>query len=104
MDEHPSASATNAPAADSPLWAPLSHRSFRWLWAGVLVSNIGTWMQTVGAQWLLVDPPNSAALVSLVPAASALAGLLVVLSAGVPADAFDRRLLFLSVQTHRPGQ
>jgi hypothetical protein len=29
-------------------------------------------MQTVGAQWLLVDPPNAPALVSLVPVSNAL--------------------------------
>jgi hypothetical protein len=35
-------------------WAPLRIGIFRALWIAVLVSNIGTWMQTVGAQWLLV--------------------------------------------------
>ena len=88
------------PAEDSSVWAPLGRRGFRWLWAGVLVSNIGTWMQTVGAQWLLVDTPNATTLVSLVPAATALAGLLVVLPAGVLADAFDRRWLFFAIQVY----
>jgi hypothetical protein len=41
-------------------------RPFRWLWLGVLISSVGTVMQTVGAQWLLVDAPNAATLVSLV--------------------------------------
>ncbi len=36
-------------------WAPLRIGIFRALWLAVLVSNIGTWMQTVGAQWLLVQ-------------------------------------------------
>ncbi|WP_306416110.1 hypothetical protein [Micromonospora okii] len=27
----------------------------------MLASNVGTWMQTVGAQWLLVDEPNAPA-------------------------------------------
>ncbi len=35
-------------------WAPLRIGIFRALWLAALVSNIGTWMQTVGAQWLLV--------------------------------------------------
>lgn len=34
--------------ADST-WAPLRIEIFRVLWIAVLVSNIGTWMQTVGA-------------------------------------------------------
>ncbi len=31
-------------------WAPLGVRVFRALWLAALVSNIGSWMQTVGAQ------------------------------------------------------
>jgi hypothetical protein len=50
-------------------WAPLTLGVFRALWLATLVSNIGTWMQTVGAQWLLVDEPNAATLVALVPTA-----------------------------------
>jgi hypothetical protein len=34
----------------SSTWAPLRVRLFRALWVAALVSNIGTWMQTVGAQ------------------------------------------------------
>jgi MFS family permease len=87
-------------AADAPPWAPLRHRAFRWLWAGVLVSWTGTWMQTVGAQWLLVDAPNAAALVSLVQAANALPVMLLALPGGVLADSFDRRWLLFTVQAY----
>jgi MFS family permease len=72
--------------------------AFRWLWFGVLVSWIGTWMQTVGAQWLVVDAPNAAVLVSLVQAANTLPVMLLALPGGVLADSFDRRWLLLSVQ------
>lgn len=37
---------------------------------------VGTWMQSVGAQWLLVDEPNAATLVSLVQAMAMLPVLL----------------------------
>ena len=50
---------------ESAPWAPFRNRAFRWLWIGVLISWTGTWMQTLGAQWLVVDQPNAAALVSL---------------------------------------
>ena len=73
-------------AADSSAWAPLGLRVFRWLWLGVLGSWIGTWMQTVGAQWLLVDEPNAAALVSLVQAAGTLPMMLLALPGGVLAE------------------
>jgi MFS family permease len=56
---------------------------------------IGTWMQTVGAQWLLVDEPNASTLVALVQTASLLPMLLLALPAGVLADSFDRRRLLI---------
>jgi MFS family permease len=87
-------------AADSSAWAPLGQRVFRWLWLGVLISWIGTWMQTVGAQWLLVDEPNAAALVSLVQAAGTLPMMLLALPGGVLADSFDRRWLLITVQAY----
>jgi MFS family permease len=88
------------PAVDSSAWAPLAQRAFRWLWLGMLISWIGTWMQTVGAQWLLVDAPNAAALVSLVQAVTTLPMMLLALPGGVLADSFDRRWLLITVQAY----
>ncbi|BCJ41563.1 MFS transporter [Actinoplanes ianthinogenes] len=72
---------------------------FRALWIGVLASNIGTWMQTVGAQWLVVGEPDAATWVSLVQTATTLPVLLFALPAGAVADAVDRRRLLLGVQS-----
>ena len=55
-------------------WAPLRISLFRTLWIAVLVSNVGTWMQTVGAQWLMVNDSHAALLVPLVQTATAPAG------------------------------
>lgn len=95
-----SQSAESSATAGAPptTWAPLRIALFRWLWIGALVSNVGTWMQTVGAQWLLVHEPNAATLVSLVQTAQALPVLLLALPAGVLADSFDRRRLLIGVQ------
>ena len=90
---------TPAPA-DSSRWAPLRQRAFRWLWLGVLISWIGTWMLNAGAQWLVVHASNAAALVSLVQAASTLPVMLLALPGGVLADSFDRRWLLLTVQAY----
>ena len=79
-------------------WSPLRISAFRALWLAQLGSMIGTWMQTVGAQWLLVDEPNASTLVSLVQTAGLLPMLLLALPAGVLADAFDRRRLLVGVQ------
>src|SRR5205809_5525529 len=79
-------------------WAPLRNGVYRVLWLAVLGSQVGTWMQTVGAQWLLVSRPNAATLVSLVQMASMLPILLLALPAGVLADIFDRRRMLIAVQ------
>ena len=71
---------------------------FRALWLAVLVSNIGIWMQTVGAQWLLVGLPQASILVALVQTADMLPDVLFGLVGGVLADTFDRRRLLISVQ------
>jgi MFS family permease len=88
---------TTAPTAPS-IWLPLRQHVFRALWLAVLGSQIGTWMQTVGAQWLLVDEPNAATLVSLVQTAMMLPMLLLAVPAGVLADALDRRRMLIVVQ------
>src|SRR3954470_15412436 len=85
-------------AAASSIWLPLHHRVFRALWLAVLGSQVGTWMQTVGAQWLLVDEPNAATLVALVQTAMMLPMLLFAVPAGALADALDRRRMLIVVQ------
>ena len=79
-------------------WAPLRVRAFRALWTAQLFSMLGTWMQTVGAQWLLVDEPNAPTLVGLVQTAAMLPTLLLALPAGAVADIVDRRRLLVAVQ------
>ncbi|UXY18348.1 MFS transporter [Streptomyces cynarae] len=81
--------------SDSP-WAPFAARVFRALWIAQLVSNVGSWMQTVGAQWLLLG--HNAALVTLVQTASSLPVVLLALPSGVVADRFDRRSVLLVAQ------
>jgi MFS family permease len=95
--------ADRLPRAESSAWAPFGQRVFRWLWIGVFISWVGTWMQTVGAQWLVVDDPNAAALVSLVQAANTLPVMLLALPGGVLADSFDRRWLLITVQAYMFG-
>jgi MFS family permease len=78
-------------------WAPLrSYPVFRALWIAQFASNVGTWMQTVGAQWLLID--QSPVLVSLVQTAAGLPVVALALPAGAWADLVDRRRLLLGAQ------
>lgn len=85
----------NAAATGSP-WAPLRHRMFRILWAAQLGSNIGVWMQVVGAQWFLVESAHSPALVAWVQAATLIPVLFLALPAGALADGRDRRRILLA--------
>lgn len=79
-------------------WAPLRSPVFRALWIAQLVSNLGTWMQTVGAQWMLVEDPRAAVLVPLVQTATTLPVMLLALPSGVLADLVDRRRLLIATQ------
>lgn len=76
-------------------FSPLRQAVFRSIWVAALVSNIGTWMQNVGAAWLMTDLSHSATLVSLVQTALSLPFVLVSLPAGAMADIFDRRRLWI---------
>ena len=84
-------------AKPASAWAPLRlFPVFRALWIAQFASNVGTWMQTVGAQWLLVD--HSPLLVSLVQTASSLPIVMLALPAGAWADLVDRRRLLVGAQ------
>ena len=98
----PAASGTpgSVVVAESSPWAPFGRRAFRWLWIGMLISWIGTWMQVVGAQWLLIDAPNAATVVALVQVANTLPVMLLALPGGVLADSFDRRWLLFTIQVY----
>lgn len=89
---------TTAAAKPVSTWAPLRSRVYRALWIAQLVSNLGTWMQMVGAQWVLVDEPNAAALVSFVQTATTLPVMILAIPSGVLADLLDRRRLLLGAQ------
>ncbi|AWB91861.1 MFS transporter [Aeromicrobium chenweiae] len=81
-------------------WAPLHNRVYRMLFIAQLISNIGLWMQTVGAQWFLVEHRSGTAVVALVQTASLLPSLLLALPAGGLADVLDRRRLLIAASTY----
>jgi MFS family permease len=79
-------------------WAPLRTQAFRRLWLAQFTSNVGTWMQTVAAQWVMTSLTGSALLLSAIPAAASIPVLLLVVPAGVLGDLVDRRLVILVSQ------
>lgn len=84
---------TNGAALD-PLREPL----FRSLWLAAVISYTGTWMQNVGAGWLMTQLTVSPLMVALVQAATTLPVFLVILPAGALADMVDRRRFLLITQ------
>src|SRR5271166_3207714 len=87
-----------APPRHSVL-GPLHEPLFRTLWIAAVVSYTGSWMQNVGAGWLMTSLTMSPLMVGLVQAAGSIAVFLVVLPAGAMADVVDRRKLLLFTQT-----
>jgi MFS family permease len=79
-------------------WAPLREPLFRSLWIAAIISYTGTWMQNVGAGWMMTQLTMSPLMVSLVQAATMLPVFLVILPAGALADMIDRRRLLLITQ------
>ena len=87
---------TEAPSVAQPgPWAPLRRPVFRALWIAQATSFLGTWMQTVGAQWFLTERSASATEVAAVQTATSLPVLLLALPSGVLADLVDRRRVLI---------
>jgi predicted MFS family arabinose efflux permease len=80
-------------------WTPFRHRVFRALWIAQFVSNVGTWMQTVGAVWVMLELKGSPTFVALVATASSLPTVFLGVIGGALADLLDRRRLLLVTQT-----
>jgi len=85
------------PPSLSP-WHPLRIPIFRNLLIADLVSDIGTFMQSVGAAWLMTSLTNSPSYIALIQTASALPFFLLALPAGSIGDIFDRRKLILGTE------
>ena len=43
---------SNNPTAVSA-WSPLQQALFRSIWIATVISNVGTWMQSLGVAWLI---------------------------------------------------
>src|SRR5437899_9306427 len=79
-------------------WAPMHEPLFRSLWIAAVISYTGTWMQNVGAGWLMTQLTMSPLMVGLVQAAMTVPVFLVILPAGALADLVDRRRFLLMTQ------
>ncbi|HVG39116.1 MAG TPA: MFS transporter [Pyrinomonadaceae bacterium] len=82
----------------SEMFRALSHRNYRLFWFGALLSNVGTWMQTVAQGWLVLKLTDSPFLLGLDGFMASAPGLLLTLIGGVFADLIDRKRLLIYTQ------
>lgn len=81
------------------VFAALAVRNFRLYIAGQAVSLVGTWMQTVGLSWLVLQLTGSGTLLGLATATQFLPVLLFGPYGGLVADRVDKRRLLLGTQS-----
>src|SRR5712691_9114246 len=92
---------TDAPESAQPaggpasLWRPLRTPTFRNLFLADVISDMGTFMQSVGSAWLMVSFGAGPMLVALTQTASTLPFFVFALPAGSLGDIVDRRRLIL---------
>jgi len=87
----------------SRLWQPLRVSIFRNLLVADVVSDIGTFMQNVGAAWLMVSLGAGPIYVALTQTAASLPYFLLALPAGSAGDIIDRRKLVLFTESWMMG-
>jgi MFS family permease len=86
------------PPVSTSAWHPLRNPLFRGFWIASLVSNVGTWMHTTAAAWVMTGLSPSPLLVSLMQTAASLPFFLLALPAGALADVVDRRRVLFWTQ------
>ena len=91
--------ATSAEHKSASLWRPLRSPTFRNLLIADVASDIGTFMQSVGAAWLMVSLNGGPMYVALTQTAAALPFFLLALPAGSIGDIVDRRKVILFTET-----
>jgi MFS family permease len=77
----------------------LRHRNYRLFCFGQLISLIGTWMQSIGQVWLVLELTHSAWLLGVVGALQFLPVMLLSLFGGVLADRLPKRKVLLFTQS-----
>ncbi len=87
----------NPPPRPTRRFAALHSRDFAALWSGLLVSNMGTWMQNVANGWLIYQITNSPLWLGLLGLSFALPMTILPLFSGTIVDRTNRiRLLWIT--------
>src|SRR5215510_13871130 len=97
----PAANASESRARSGALrqtFKAFTYRDFRLMWAGAFTSSVGTWMQEVAQNWLILTMTGSTFLLGLDAFLGDAPFLLFSLLGGVMADRVDRRHILLRSQ------
>jgi MFS family permease len=87
------------PSLGERYFPALQQRNFRLFWIGQLVSVIGTWMQNIGQDWLVLELTGSAAKLSVVAAVQFLPMMLLSLFAGPVIDRYPKKRTLVFTQS-----
>ncbi|MFF5158890.1 MFS transporter [Streptomyces sp. NPDC000348] len=98
-DPHDTQAAPDTPARRTSMFASLRIRNYRLFFVGQVVSNIGTWMQRIAQDWLVLSLTGSSAAVGITTALQFLPMLLFGLYGGVLVDRLRKRPTLLVTQT-----
>lgn len=80
-------------------FSALRQRNYRLYWSGLMISLVGTEMQTIGQAWLVLELTHNAWQLGLVGALQFLPVLLFSLIGGVLADRWPKRPILIVTQT-----
>jgi MFS family permease len=90
---------TPPPTDGSTTFVAMRHRNYQLYFGGQLISNIGTWMQSIAQAWVVYQLGHSELTLGFVAFASAIPTLLISPWGGVIVDRVSRRTLLLLTQT-----
>jgi MFS family permease len=80
------------------VWSAFRHRNYRLFWFGQLVSLIGTWMQAVAQDWLVLQLTNNPFDLGLVAAVQFTPVMILGLFGGIIADHLPKRRTLIGTQ------
>lgn len=89
---------TTPPQRRVDTFRAFSHRDYRLYWAGMIISQTGSWMQVLGQQWLVLQLTNSPLWLGVIGFCSSIPVLLFSMVAGVVCDRVNKRHLILLTQ------
>jgi predicted MFS family arabinose efflux permease len=94
----PSMPAAAVPPPRISSWGALRHRTFRVIWVATIVSNVGGWVSSTAAGWLMTSLKPDPLAVSLVQVMSNLPMFALALPAGALVDILDQRRLLIAAE------